>query len=65
MLRFKEIESVRYDERGRQIVSRDLLKICRSKIPGGWIVVMTKEAGEAGVTFVPDPNHTWDGSSID
>ena len=47
----------------------------RAKIPGGWLVVFynqfsdvvyqsTYGLGYGGVTFIPDPNHTWDGSSI-
>jgi hypothetical protein len=37
----------------------DLPEILRTKIPGGWLVVMP-----TGITFVPDPEHRWDGSSL-
>ena len=30
----------------------------RAKVPGGWLM-----AG-GGMTFVPDPKHAWDGSSL-
>lgn len=31
----------------------------RAKVPGGWLV-----AAGNGVAFLPDPSHTWDGSSL-
>ncbi|MGA2269588.1 MAG: hypothetical protein ABSH44_14055 [Bryobacteraceae bacterium] len=34
--------------------------LLRAKVPGGWLVAL---AG-AGVTFYPDPEHQWDGSSV-
>ena len=34
--------------------------IGRAKVPGGWLVV----AGGSSVTFYPDPNHAWDGTSL-
>lgn len=38
----------------------------RAKIPGGWLF-STQEGndGGGGVAFIPDPNHEWDGSSLD
>ena len=36
--------------------------INRAKIPGGWLLVSTSNAG-GGVTFYPDPEHKWDGGS--
>ena len=30
----------------------------RTRIPGGWLVFRN------AVTFVPDPNHEWDGGSL-
>lgn len=35
----------------------------RAKIPGGWLVWITQNDGE-GLTYYPDPNHEWDGTSI-
>jgi hypothetical protein len=39
--------------------------VSRAKIPGGWLVGV--ESGNVrawGLTFVPDPNHEWDGGSL-
>ena len=35
-------------------------RVRRAKIPGGWLVTIRDE----GITFVPDPMHEWDGSSV-
>ena len=35
------------------------IPISRAKIPGGWLV-----SSPSSVTFVPDPNHDWDGTSL-
>jgi hypothetical protein len=32
----------------------------RAKVPGGWLV-----AYDNGMTFVPDPEHQWDGNSLE
>lgn len=34
----------------------------RAKIPGGWL--LWTGAGDSTPTFVPDPQHKWDGSSL-
>lgn len=34
--------------------------IYRCKVPGGWLVMVYG----SGVTFYPDPEHKWDGSSL-
>lgn len=34
--------------------------IARAKVPGGWLVLYNKE----NMTFLPDPNHKWDGSAL-
>ncbi len=34
----------------------------RAKIPGGWL--LTKNSNDTGITFVPDPQHKWDGNSL-
>jgi hypothetical protein len=39
--------------------------VSRAKIPGGWLVGVESENMRAwGLTFVPDPGHEWDGSSL-
>ncbi|MEL6105374.1 MAG: hypothetical protein AAFU85_05030 [Planctomycetota bacterium] len=38
----------------------------RAKIPGGWLVTnQPGPNGGKGLAYVPDPNHQWDGGSID
>ena len=34
----------------------------RAKIPGGWLV--GNPNADSGLTFVPDPEHKWDGNSL-
>ena len=34
----------------------------RAKVPGGWLVGLPYR--DFGLTFVPDPTHTWDGNSL-
>ncbi len=42
-----------------------LSRAARSKVPGGWIVVILgKDDSEKVGVFVPDPNHEWDGNSL-
>ena len=40
------------------------LRLERAKIHGGWLVLHSWQNGES-MTFVPDPDHKWDGSSAD
>jgi hypothetical protein len=49
----------RLDRRGHS----GLPLLSRAKIPGGWLVVAIG-AVPGGVTFVPDPEHRWDGGSL-
>ena len=39
--------------------------IARAKVPGGWLVGIGANHMFSGVTFYPDPQHTWDGASLD
>lgn len=39
----------------------------RSKVPGGWLLSTCESTGDgigSGVTFIPDPNHDWNGHSV-
>jgi hypothetical protein len=36
--------------------------IYRAKVPGGWLVAVRPHDS---LTFLPDPQHDWDGSSAD
>ena len=42
--------------------------ILRTKVPGGWLVSVFYTSGhqDSGVscTFLPDPDHGWDGGSL-
>ncbi|MDQ3012792.1 MAG: hypothetical protein M3X11_19050 [Acidobacteriota bacterium] len=37
-------------------------EIWRAKVPGGWLLII--HYGETAITFYPDPQHKWDGSSL-
>ncbi len=37
-------------------------QMLRAKVPGGWFIQI-KDASNSGF-FYPDPEHTWDGSSL-
>jgi len=36
--------------------------VYRTKVPGGWLVLVTNNA--RGLMFYPDPEHNWDGGSL-
>jgi len=36
--------------------------VYRTKVPGGWLVLVVNNA--TGLTFYPDPEHNWDGGSL-
>ena len=40
----------------------------RAKIVGGWLFIIVRgnaQVNSSGASFIPDPEHKWDGSSID
>jgi hypothetical protein len=47
-------EQLKHDESG---------KIYRAKVPGGWLILFGRSM-EGMITFYPDPEHAWDGSSL-
>ncbi len=32
----------------------------RAKVPGGWILKVDIHNSASGITFVPDPDHSWE-----
>ena len=36
-----------------------IIYINRLEVPGGWLVCCTGDGGYSGLTFYPDPEHTW------
>lgn len=36
-------------------------QVHRTKVPGGWLVLVIHNT--SGLTFYPDPDHRWDGRS--
>lgn len=38
------------------------IDVLRAKVLGGWLVVW--DGRTESITFYPDPNHKWDGSSL-
>ncbi len=36
----------------------------RAKVPGGWLVGIFLSGQAVSITFYPDPDHKWDGSSL-
>lgn len=43
--------------------SGERLSVQRAKVPGGWLIT-TWLGDSGGVTFLPDPDHEWDGNSL-
>ena len=61
MLRFEEFEC---EVAGWPYAGKGLhrTRTWRAKITGGWLV--GRPDSDAGLTFVPDPDHAWDGNSL-
>jgi hypothetical protein len=39
-------------------------QVFRAAVPGGWLLVMLAVTAPTAITFYPDPDHAWDGSSL-
>jgi hypothetical protein len=55
MLEFESLQLGRGQLRGASLY--------RAKVPGGWLVLFCFGDGSS-ITFMPDPDHLWDGSSL-
>ena len=53
-----EFEEIQAPVKNKKIAGR----MYRAKVPNGWIVSLRMDG--AGLTFIPDSNHKWDGCSI-
>jgi len=41
------------------------MAVCRARLPGGWLIVVSGTHGASGAAFYPDPQHLWDGGTRD
>lgn len=56
------------ERKGEKWEGDNSLNLMRASIPGGWLVASQFYDGGSMClvpTFVPDPDHTWDGTSTD
>ena len=44
-------------------LTSDMMTVCRCRVHGGWLVFVVRLDDQSGLTFVPDPDHSWDGGS--
>lgn len=56
--------------RTRQTMTEQPDKMFRARVPGGWFVYVLSanhlwRTGEGAGFFYPDPEHKWDGCSLD
>lgn len=53
-----------YERRGTDASPSPLNEgIFRAQVPGGWLVLL--KGDQPSLFFYPDPNHKWDGGSMD
>ncbi len=46
------------------VIERYPVSISRCPVPGGWLIFVCRKDDQSGLTFMPDPNHSWDGSGV-
>jgi len=56
-------EEIKCQTAKKGIFGNAMVPILRAKVPGGWFVQVSAGVG-IGAFFYPDPEHTWDGSSL-
>jgi hypothetical protein len=65
-LEWQQIGTVTLYRGGMRATGDTYIEVSRAKVPGGWLVltVVKGEVDQASTSFYPDPDHTWDGSSV-
>ena len=64
MLKWHRVYGLEKRFDGKWEAKTQSLDMYRASIPGGWLVMCHVDYGYSP-TFVPDPEHIWDGSSTD
>lgn len=50
----------------QKLEGEQYLNTFRCKVPGGWLITVRHHVSPyLGVTFMPDPEHSWDGCSLE
>jgi hypothetical protein len=53
-----------WDEIKAKFSDGSMASFYRAKVPGGWLVGIFLSGQAVSITFYPDPDHKWDGSSL-
>ena len=58
--------AIKWDWLDTQQMKDRLIYAYRSKVPGGWMVMIVLQSTRTHVSsfLYPDPEHAWDGSSL-
>ena len=66
MVKSGDVGTLLWHEVDSTVAKQGFLKldwnIYRAKVPGGWLVLVMHNT--SGLTFYPDPDHKWDGTSL-
>ena len=56
-------EEIKCESAKKGLFGSAMNPILRAKVVGGWFIQVSAGTG-VGAFFYPDPEHTWDGSSL-
>jgi hypothetical protein len=60
--RKKQMQRIEWEALACSTIDMYPVSFSRCPVPGGWLIFVTRKQGESGLSFMPDPNHSWDGS---